>query len=71
MTDICQAPTDVKEVGHEKGHLFPVNYSPDEELFMERMRDMALQTALPSLFGALVAIFIPHIGQVIYTVADL
>ena len=53
----------------------PENYSPDEEPLTTRMRNVVLQTALTSLFGPLVAILAPHLGQPISditrTVADL
>ena len=48
---------------------------PDEELFTIGMRNLVLHTAPPSLFGSLVTILAPHIGQPIseatHTLADL
>ena len=48
---------------------------PDEEMFTIGMRNLVLHTATPSLFGFLVTILAPHIGQpiseAIRTLADL
>lgn len=41
----------------------PKHQDPDEELFTVGMRNLVLQTALPSLFGSLMAILVPHLGQ--------
>ena len=53
----------------------PENYNPDEEIFTTGMRNTVLQMAPTSLFGSLVAILSPHLGQpineVTRTVADL
>lgn len=52
-----------------------VNYGPDEEHFTIRMRNVVLQMASTSLFGPLVIILAPHLGQPIseatHTVSDL
>ena len=48
---------------------------PNEELFTVGMRNLMLLTAPPYLFGSLMTILVPHIGQLMskatHTLADM
>ena len=63
------------ELGIRNAIYSPENHVPDEETFTTGVRNIVLQTAPTSLFGSLVAILTPYLGQpineVTCTVADL
>ena len=65
----------LRELGIRNAIYSPENNGPDEETFTSGMRNIVLQMAPTSLFGSLVAILPPHLGQriskVTHTVADL